>query len=281
MNVNEIAFGIEFETTIPNTDTTPIGPYHCGTQVPWLPTGWKAERDGSIQTTVPNHKGCEFISPKLKGAAGLSEVIAALEQINARGARVNPSCGLHITVSWDGDSAALARLISLVGNHEKAIWASTGTKSRERSRFTKQVKHYGNADSAKARCEGDRYHLLNLTHLACGQNRIEFRAFAGTTSAIKVIAYVQMVLGLVELALNTSRQAEWDYSQKAGTKSSWDRNGAGQTELNRMFYRLGWTKGKVKGNKIYGELKNESFQPDWTAIKTELNRLAAKYDAAQ
>ena len=49
MNANEIAFGIEFETTLPGTDNTPIGPYHNGYQVPWLPTGWKAERDGSEQ----------------------------------------------------------------------------------------------------------------------------------------------------------------------------------------------------------------------------------------
>ncbi len=52
MNANEIAFGIEFETTLPNSDTTPIGPYHGGYQVSWLPEGWKAERDGSIRTTL-------------------------------------------------------------------------------------------------------------------------------------------------------------------------------------------------------------------------------------
>ena len=33
MNANEIAFGIEFETTLPSTDNTPIGPYHSGYQV--------------------------------------------------------------------------------------------------------------------------------------------------------------------------------------------------------------------------------------------------------
>ena len=67
MNANEIAFGIEFETTLPNSDTTPIGPYHHGYQVPWLPTGWRAERDASIKPETPNRKGCEFVSPKLKG----------------------------------------------------------------------------------------------------------------------------------------------------------------------------------------------------------------------
>ncbi len=67
MNANEIAFGIEFETTLPSTDNTPIGPYHSGYQVPWLPTGWKAERDGSIRPENTSRKGCEFVSPILKG----------------------------------------------------------------------------------------------------------------------------------------------------------------------------------------------------------------------
>ena len=77
----------------------------------------------------------------------------------------------------------LARLISLVGNHERAIFASTGTRRREQTIYTKQIKPYGNKDQAKQRCEADRYHLLNLTHLTHGRNRIEFRAFAGTLNA--------------------------------------------------------------------------------------------------
>src|SRR5690606_23040299 len=144
----------------------------------------------------------------------------------------------------------------LVGNHEKAIFASTGTRRREQTVYSKKIKTYGNKDDAKRRCEADRYHLLNLTHLARGQNRIEFRAFAGTLNKTKVIGHLMMVLGLVELALNTKRCADWDYTKKDGTKSCWDRPGAGQgeTEINRLFYRLGWTKGWYKG-----ELRNTKF----------------------
>jgi hypothetical protein len=64
MNANEIAFGIEFETTLPNRDTTPIGPYHNGWQVPWLPTGWKAERDSSISTLAPGPQGMRVRQPQ-------------------------------------------------------------------------------------------------------------------------------------------------------------------------------------------------------------------------
>jgi hypothetical protein len=283
MNANQIAFGVEFETTLPAADTTPIGPYHHGVQVAWLPSGWKAERDGSIKTFAPNRKGCEFVSPKLRGADGLRQIETAIDAINARGGRVNHSCGLHITVEWNGDAAALARLISLVGNHEKAIFASTGTRRREQTVYTKRIKQYGNKDNAKNRCEADRYHLLNLTHLARGANRIEFRAFAGTLNKTKVVGYVMMVLGLVELALNTTRCADWDYTKKDGTKSCWDRPGAGygETEINRLFYRLGWTKGWYKGelkDKKYGQIADETTTPDFKEIKKTLIGLGRKYD---
>jgi hypothetical protein len=284
MHASEIAFGIEFETTLPGTDTTPIGPYHGGYRVPWLPTGWRAERDSSIQTT-PDRKPCEFVSPKLRGAEGVADVERAIEAINQHGAKVNPTCGLHITIEWNGDAAALARLISLVGNHERAIFASTGTRRREQTVYTKRIKQYGDKDHAKRRCEADRYHLLNLTHLARGHNRIEFRAFAGTLNKTKVAGYLMMCLGLVELALNSTRCPDWDYAKKEGTKSCWDRPGAGdgETELNRLFYRLGWTKGWYKGelrNKIFGHLATENTTPDWKAIKTKLLELARKYDTA-
>jgi hypothetical protein len=281
MNASQIAFGIEFETTLPASDPTPVGPYHAGYQVAWLPQGWKAERDGSIRA-VPGRKACEFVSPKLRGAEGVAEVERAIDAINARGAKVNDTCGLHITIEWNGDAAALARLISLVGNHEKAIFASTGTRRREQTVYSKQIKLYGDKDRAKQRCEADRYHLLNLTHLARGRNRIEFRAFAGTTNKTKVLGYLMMVLGLVELALNTKRCAEWDYAKREGTRSCWDRPGAGQgeTELNRLFYRLGWTKGWYKGalrDKAFGQA---ALAPDWRAIKAKLTEMARKYDRA-
>lgn len=285
MDANEISFGIEFETTLPTSDTTPIGPYHNGTQVPWLPLGWKAESDSSIRPQAPGRKGCEFVSPKLRGPEGLEQVEEAIDAINSRGAKVNPTCGLHISVEWHGDAAALARLISLIGNHEKAIFASTGTRRREQTIYTKKIKHYGNADDAKRRCESDRYHLVNLTHLARGKNRIEFRAFAGSLNKTKVVGYLMMCLGLVELAISSRRKSDWTYEKAAGTRSCWDRPGAaqGETELNRLFYRLGWTKGWYKGelrHKTYGEIAGYTTRPDWKAIKAKLLEMARKYDQA-
>ena len=117
--------------------------------------------------------------------------------------------------------------------------------------------------------------------MARGKNRIEFRAFAGSLNKTKAVGYLMMCLGLVELALNTTRCADWDYAKREGTKSCWDRPGAGEgeTELNRLFYRLGWTKGWYKGalrDKVYGRLGEH----DWKAIKAKLLEMARKYDVA-
>lgn len=283
MNADRLIWGIEIESTMPQSDPTPIGPYHRGYQVAWLPAGWRAERDASIQPQAPGRKGCEFVSPKLRGYAGLLEVLEAVDAIRARGGRVNHTCGIHVTVGFDGDAPALARLISLVGNHEKGIYASTGTKRRERNRYSKKIKPYGNHDDAKNRCERDRYHLLNLTHLARGNNRIEFRAFASSLNKTKIAGYIMLCLGLVELALSARRRSSWNYEKRPGTKSCWDRSGAGEgeTELRRLFYRLGWIRGWYKGadrDHRYGELRREDETPDWKAIKSKLLEMARKYD---
>jgi len=284
MNASQTDWGIELETTIQTSDDTPIGPYHRGYQVPWLPTGWKAEKDSSIRPTAPNRKGCEFVSPKLRGYEGLEEVELAVEKIRERGARVNGSCGIHISVSFNGDAAALARLITLVANHEKGLYASTGTRRREQHTYSKAIKRYGNENEAKTKCEEDRFHLLNLTHLARGRNRIEFRCFAGSLNATKISGYVQLCLGLVELATQKTRRSSWSYDKKnPNTKSCWDRPGHGETELNRLFYRLGWTTGWYKGvdrHKKYGELSNGELAPDLKAIKKKLMEMAKKYDLA-
>ena len=58
--------------------------------------------------------------------------------------------------------------------------------------------------------------------------------------------------------------------------------GEGETELNRLFYRLGWTKGWYKGadrEKRYGELRAfDGRAADLKAIKAKLLDMARKYD---
>ena len=75
MNAHDLQFGIEIETIAPDAavrnDGLRIGQYHHGIQVPYLPTGWKAENDGSINNGHGGHK-CEnrFADSQRAGGAG-------------------------------------------------------------------------------------------------------------------------------------------------------------------------------------------------------------------
>jgi len=173
MNANDLTFGVEIETIAPDSavrnDGLRIGPYKRGIQVPYLPQGWTAEQDGSIDNGHGGHK-CEIVSPILKGIEGLAQVAEVLRTLEAKGHRVNASCGVHVHVGWKRTlpSEALARLITIVAYVEKGLYAITGTKVRERGTYCGGVRKYGNNKDAKDHIEQARYHALNLTNLARG-----------------------------------------------------------------------------------------------------------------
>ena len=70
MNVEEITFGVEIETTIP-VGTLAVGPHGRGADILQLP-GWKADRDPSIRAGV-GHEACEFDSPSSRGLRDFNE----------------------------------------------------------------------------------------------------------------------------------------------------------------------------------------------------------------
>src|SRR4051794_18000664 len=136
MNVEDLTFGVEIETTLPR-GTVAVGYHGQGAPIPQLRGEWKADADPSISVQTSGHVACEFVSPVFRGAAGLKQLLADLAVIKAMGATVNASCGLHVHVGFDkaGDPNALARLVTLVANFETAIYATTGTKARENGRW--------------------------------------------------------------------------------------------------------------------------------------------------
>lgn len=278
INVNEIGFGIEIETHVP-ANATPIGHYHNGVQVPWLPSGWKAERDGSIavpQTRNPR-RACEFVSPILKGEAGLAEVKTAVEAIKARGAKVNRSCGVHVTVSFPaGNDKAIKRLINLFTGHERGLYATTGTTRRERGNYARTIKNYGTTEGVEAACKttnmGARFHGLNLTHVARGRDCIEFRIFSGSLNALKIIAWIKLVLAMAERALTFKRTPPFapNDARFAPTR----RRGEGFGNLTRLFYILGWVENSM-ADRQYGNIPAPYSH---TEIMEVLRDMAKKYD---
>ena len=280
MNANEMTFGIEIETIAPDSavqnDGLRIGPYRRGIQVPYLPAGWKAESDGSIDNSNGGHR-CEIVSPVLRGAEGLAQVAEVVKALEAKGHRVNASTGVHVHVGWkrEYDSAALARLVTITAYVEKGLYAITGTKNRERGRYCGGVRKYGNEKDAKPNLDRNRYHALNLTNLAAGSKQtVEFRVFSGSLNATKILGWVQVALGLVERAVAGKRMPKWN---PGPLKGGWKKAGPGQSEAERLMGYLAWGTGyaRITGRQ-FGWISDAITQD---AIKTEFRRLAAKYDA--
>ncbi len=280
-NAAELTFGIEIETTVSETAAVAnglmIGGYFgTGCQVPYLPAGWTAKRDGSIRSTSGGRTGVEIVSPILRGAEGLAQVVEVARILEEKGHRVNPSCGVHIHVGWNPmtPSGALARLISSVSSIEKGLFAITGTKARERGRWCGGIRKYGNDKSAKQTLDVARYHMLNLTNLARGtRDTVEFRAFSGSLNPVKLAGWVQVCLGLVEKALNGKKKAPWQPKRNCKTA---DPAKIGQLETFRLLLSLGWAEQKKHS---YGWISDVPMTlPTQAAVMSQLRRLAKKYD---
>ncbi len=98
MNANTYTFGLELELQVPDSilrnQGMRIGAYHVGAQVPFLPNGWTAQRDASLQAS-PGYTPCEIVSPILRGAEGIDEVIRVLAKLNELGFRIAVGAGTH------------------------------------------------------------------------------------------------------------------------------------------------------------------------------------------
>ena len=282
MEANEMTFGVEIECTVPAavipTEGWSIGGYHRGRQVPMMPNGWQAQADCSIRS-ARGMRSVEIVSPVLRGEEGLLNVLRVCKRLNTIGAKVNDSTGLHIHVGFSGTPDDLNRIVSLVANFETAIYAATGTKRRQTGLYCQSIRSsHRDLDCRNLRTHragSQRYHVLNISNLASTRLRtVEFRAFSGSTNGKKIIAYVRLCLGLVQRGFNTSRRTNWTAKTPVAT-SPIHRNGEGQTAMTRLFYQLGWTKGRV--NKVHGGIIGEGL-PTIKDSKKELIRLAKKYD---
>jgi hypothetical protein len=276
MTAAELTFGIEIECTIPHSNAPQVGGYHAGRQIEGLPIGWNAQHDGSIRAGR-GFVGVEIVSPVLQGAEGFRQVKRVCEWLKRIGAKVNRSTGLHVHVGFDkANREQLAKLVTVVANFEKAIYASTGTKSREQGSFCRSVQqsyvHQSQCQTESGRIgTGCRYHLLNVETV---KPTVEFRAFAGTINLTKIVAHVRTCLGIVEKTLKVKRLPKWTAKTPVET-SPIHRGGEGMTALTRLFYWLGWTKGREQYT--FGLESEEG--PSVLKCKETLIALAKKYDA--
>ena len=191
---------------------------------------WKAMRDGSIRAELKNGESasgeykCEIVTPicKYEDIADIQEIV---RQLRHKGAIANESCGIHVHVGAEQQTAkSLRNLVNIMTSKEDLLFKALGVlKSREEDycqkndeRFVKQLNErkpqttaaiedlwYGGWSYRNDHYHYSRYHALNLHSLWQGKG-IEFRCFNGTTHAGKIKTYIQLCLAICHQALTQS-----------------------------------------------------------------------------
>lgn len=192
-------------------------------------TRWRCEQDGSLSSRRGGT--CEVISPILTGRDGLDEVKRVMAALRAAGARVNRSCGMHVHIdARDLTLGEVADVTTVYADNQRIIdrFVQADRRSQAYHRYC------GDANGAKSQVEqanlkgdatkdwkGDftttrnsdrvrqfmavrgwhRYSNVNLCSYA-SYGSIEFRQHGGSLNGTKAMAWVEMLLALVNLALD-------------------------------------------------------------------------------
>ena len=229
-----VQFGVEVECFFPQEAFTQLGlvlgNYHNGALCPATVDpqrlGWKCESDGSLGHSPPPSSaetfvGCEFVSPPLRGIQGFEEIFRFVKLLQAKGAVITRSCGLHVSVGLAGVTGGesvheercrnfVRRFMHFVSLHENGMLQIGSRRSRVGNYYCKSVKDIGSTYGIMYKSNVrnfmslinyyGRYRTVNLSVLNTTRPRFEFRVFAGTVNPLKVIGYVAVALGLVHKA---------------------------------------------------------------------------------
>lgn len=174
---------------------------------------WVSENDGSLTgdaSVGPDNRGHEVISPVLRGVNGLTQARMVMKSLSRAGAKINKSCGLHVTVGVTNTSArfrrmgkgrqaqAIGRIVDLYDYFMDAGFNSLVSESRRpgspsQSMYARQFSIPGGQsfgvrgqESAKELLrEGIGRGVLNIGNFT-SNGTIEFRQHNGTLNGAKI-----------------------------------------------------------------------------------------------
>ena len=297
-----ITFGVELETTIPATCGVSVGGYHCGIPVvsgqhhetgEMLPAPafqskrWKAERDGSIQTK-PGTMACEFVSPILHGTGGVETLLAFVDWVNDIGAKVNSSCGCHITVGVESiigtrDPQAVSeyarKLAHIARWHAMSLYGQTGT-GRHLNRYShmlgddvgtlvRRMENSSNLNAKVNAAERCGRGMVNFKKLF-SHGLIEFRVFAGTVNREKLMHHLATVLGLCRRAAEVECLGAFKKNKVQAKRTA-----TAADALKFLWDYLGWTGSKRPAPLgLFGPLHAE-----FKTYRETAKRLCQRFDA--
>lgn len=242
INMKEQSFGMELEFTGITRERASqivgkvitgryVSTYKGGTYNAWTVRdsqnrNWTVEYDSSIHTQ--GGEQCEFVTPKCTydDIPMIQEIIRALRK---GGAKVNPSCGIHIHIDGANHTAkSLKNLVFTFRAKEGLIFKAVGTQRSRLDRWCRPINDelidnikkmpkvtddklretwyntYAPGDYQGAHYNRSRYHALNL-HSMWYRGTVEFRLFEATLHAGEVRAYINLCLAMSAAAINAKR----------------------------------------------------------------------------
>lgn len=283
VNPDAVTFGIEIECALPASYVRAahirVGEYHNGSPLPGFPPGWTAQHDGSLHFSG-NVVPLEIVSPVLSGLDGLEQIERVVKHIEAVGGTVNQTCGQHVHIGLNsvlGDKASdfdfvaefIRRLLNLTSQHEFALFAVGGTRTRLFNRFCNSIKSHwagklkpgDKIDKVRAEA-GNRYYTLNLLNVFDRKRTLEFRIFAATTNYKKSIGYVVTAIALCQRAASSPIAPAFNDSQQ---EPDWS---AAVEKLHAALNGFGYPTGadrKYKKDVVKNQLWNAAHFADTRA----------------
>lgn len=171
---------------------------------------WGATGDSSISARM-GERGCEWVSPAMRGQFAIDQIIRLSRALVAAGARVDRSTGLHIHVDTrDLDNDQWLGAVRVACKVEEAIYSiitpgrrSCGYSDPRNAPVLATARLSGNHGVIDQHCRNlpcsSRYHGINLTNRH-GKNTIEFRYHHGTVDHKKIVPFARILVAVVEYA---------------------------------------------------------------------------------
>ncbi len=244
-------FGVEIELTgITRKDAAKVIATYYGTESYYAGSGydtyeakdrqgrkWKAMSDSSIDAEGRGSEyKCEIVTPvcRYEDIADIQEIV---RQLRHKGAKANSSCGIHVHVGAERQTAkTLRNLVNIMTSKEDLMFKALGVTASRESRWCKKnetrfvsemnkmkptstsavERLWYNGTTRSYHYDSSRYHALNLHSLWQGKG-IEFRCFNGTTHAGKIKTYIQLCLAICNQAL-TQNAASYRKTQTTNDK---------------------------------------------------------------
>ena len=275
--------GFELETVCMTTPNNGVGDYHDGIPVEELGSiggrDIQSQSDSSISMSEDEY-GIEFVSPTFAfNSDNIKKMFKTCDDIHdIFGARVNRSCGTHISISLPPLDHVTYRLLYFNAKmFQQGMFASTGSINRQEGRYAnpiQQLPYTGESGIDEGRYSNqDRTSWLNMYHVdktrkvTSRNERCEMRLFSGTLDGRKLVAWSQLATCFIAWATDIDGvEPTLPNKKPAGM-------GEGLYNLNCLLESLGWIGDDCNSNWVDNDMMTEK---EGVAL---LQELARKYDA--